>query len=370
MHCTQLPRPVLSATITLANNDNLGVCLHYEAVDGPPTEGAVIRSADGEFRAKSVRVGRTYIQHLYRESPAKHHRLNLVDVLHIKLWHERMGHLDWEAIKRTCCNSPLLAIKLDASEPHGTCERCIAGKAKRQTFKSSPAPFSSEPLELIHGDLVGPAETIGGKLYACVLVCDCTRYLWVFFMKSEDETLRNFETFVSITEKLTRRRLETFRSDRGGEFMSDAFTKFLEGKWHRSANLRASNTSTKWYRRTYEPDVDWWRSCHAPIRRFVERLLGGSRGHSCLRSKPFSAKRPRMESSTRVPIWPSTGHFAFSSVWLSCLGTRPQRPKEEMGPQRKTDDLHWVRIWVRGLQTMGPFYANRRCERKRSVKRV
>ena len=159
--------------------------------------------------------------------------MDSVGVLPIKLWHEHMGHLNWDAIKRTRNdNSPLLGIKLDASELHGTCDGCIAGKVKRRMFEPSPTPSSSEPLELVHGDLVGPAETmsIGGHLYAFVLACDYTRHAWVFFMKSKGETLQKFEVFVLTTEKLTGHRLKIFHSDEGGEFMSDGFMKFLEDK--------------------------------------------------------------------------------------------------------------------------------------------
>jgi len=96
-------------------------------------------------------------------------------------------------------------------------------------FKSNP-PSTHEPLELIHADLAGPMETlsIDGFRFTLVLICDCSKHIWVFLMKSKDETLRNFMAFVLSIEKLTGRKIKIFRSDRGGEFMSDAFNKFLE----------------------------------------------------------------------------------------------------------------------------------------------
>ena len=179
------------------------------------------------------------------------------------MWHERMGHLNWEAIKCTRHdNSPLLGIRLNASEPHGTCEGCIAGKAKQRIFKSSPTSSSSEPLELIHADLVGPAETmsIGGHRYAFVLVCDNTKHVWTFFMKSKDETLRKFKVFVSTIEKLTGLRLKIFRSDRGGEFMSDAFTEFLE-----------ENGITR------QTSAPWTPQQNGTAERMNQTLIGGAR---------------------------------------------------------------------------------------------
>jgi transposase InsO family protein len=126
-------------------------------------------------------------------------------------------------------DSPLLGIKLDLSEPHGTCEGCIAGKEKRRTFKSS-SNRTSEPLEIIHSDLAGPMESvsIGGNRYFVIFLDGATSHVWVVFMKTKDQTLGVFKTFTAMIQKLTGRNIKIFRSDRGGEFMSEAFSKFLE----------------------------------------------------------------------------------------------------------------------------------------------
>ena len=142
-----------------------------------------------------------------------------------------MGHLNWDAIK--CVHSdkpPLLSIKLDTSELRGACDGCIAGKGQCRTFKSSKEPRASEPLELIHSDLAGPMETIsiGGKHYFCLFIDDCTRYVWIILMRRKSETFKAFKAFVMAIEKSTGQTIRFFRSDRGGEFMSDKFSEFLK----------------------------------------------------------------------------------------------------------------------------------------------
>ena len=145
-----------------------------------------------------------------------------------------MGHLNWEAIKTAWSdNPPLRGVKLDASDPpHETCPGCAAGKAKRRMFKSagSRRTRSTKPIERIHADLAGPMEvnSLGGKRYACVFTCDHTSHAWVYLLKSKDKTLDTFKRFVTMIEKLTSLKIKFFRSDRGGEFMSDKFTRFLE----------------------------------------------------------------------------------------------------------------------------------------------
>ena len=50
----------------------------------------------------------------------------------------------------------------------------------------------------------------------------------MYFLKSKDKTLKTFKAFVNMIETLTGLRIRFFRSDRGGEFMSEEFTQFLE----------------------------------------------------------------------------------------------------------------------------------------------
>ena len=182
-----------------------------------------------QFCTISTRNGPYYWHHLFSQNPDET-RLNVVKTLPIRTWHEQMGHLNWDVIKWTRHgDSPLIGIKLDLSEPHGPCDGCIAGKEKCHTFKSSGCR-ASEPLKIIHADLAGPMETIsiGGYHYFIVYLDDNTCRVWVVFMKSKDETLEVTEKFVQTIEKCTGWTIRTFRSDRGGEFMSAAFSRFLE----------------------------------------------------------------------------------------------------------------------------------------------
>ena len=186
----------------------------------------------GNIQFPAIRLGNAYWIHLYSEKPPGASALNAVETVSIKTLHERMGHLNWDAIKRLRIDStpPFSGISLDTSEPpRGTCAGCAEGKGKRPTFKSKSGPRSSEPIERIHADLTGPfEEALRHYRYACVFNCDCTRHVWVYFLRSKDQTLRTFQSFVTMVEKQTGRQIKFFRSDRGGEFMSKEFDKFLE----------------------------------------------------------------------------------------------------------------------------------------------
>ena len=110
----------------------------------------------GDLRFKGFKTGTLYTCSLYSELPVQAQlggRLNAVQALPIKTWHDCMGHLNCEAIKAVKNhpdNPPILGVRLDASDPpHGTCSGCVEGKAKRAEFKSSPnrRMRSSFPIE-------------------------------------------------------------------------------------------------------------------------------------------------------------------------------------------------------------------------------
>ena len=177
-------------------------------------------------------LGNAYWLHLYPEKPLG--ALKAVETISIKTLHECMGHLHWDAIKHLKIDStpPFTGVALDASDiPKGTCPGCAAGKGKRPIFKSRSGPRSSRPFKCIHADLTGPFdEAIGGYCYACVFNDDCSRHVWVYYLKTKDQTLRTFRSFVSMVENQTGYQLVFFQSDRGGEFMSKEFDDFLEEK--------------------------------------------------------------------------------------------------------------------------------------------
>jgi hypothetical protein len=110
--------------------------------------GAIISNTPGKFSSTGILVGSTYFHSLNLKSPNSI-RLNVIAALPVKLWHKHMGHLNWDAIKYAQHNKkyPLLSIKLDSSEPCGTCDGCMARKDRHHIFKSSGSR-ASEPLTI------------------------------------------------------------------------------------------------------------------------------------------------------------------------------------------------------------------------------
>ena len=110
------------------------------------------------------------------------------------------------------------------------CEGCVFGKHKRDSFPSGMANRASLPLELVHSDLCGPMRenSLGGKKYFLTFIDDCTRKIWIYFLKQKSEAFGVFKTFKALVEKQSGRELKALRSDQGGEYMSGEFEAFLK----------------------------------------------------------------------------------------------------------------------------------------------
>ncbi|GJR22252.1 putative ribonuclease H-like domain-containing protein [Tanacetum coccineum] len=112
-----------------------------------------------------------------------------------------MGTLKHEQAGKSWNWSMRLPSKL--SQMNTTGVACtIKGKQHKASYKAITAVSTiSEPLQLLHMDLFGPTSirSIDHKYYSLVVTDDFSRFSWVFFLGTKDETfylLRDFITFV------------------------------------------------------------------------------------------------------------------------------------------------------------------------------
>ena len=131
------------------------------------------------------------------------------------VWHGRLGHVNYDTLRRLINMECLPNFKID---PNHKCENCVESKLTRTSFQSIER--SSEPLELIHSDICDLKfiQTRGGKKYFLTLIDNCTRYCYVYLLRSKDEALEMFQHFMNEVENQLDRKIKVIRSDRGGEY--------------------------------------------------------------------------------------------------------------------------------------------------------
>lgn len=81
------------------------------------------------------------------------------------------------------------------------------------------------PLELIHADIFGPTRTssVSNKKYFLLFVDDFTRMMWIYFLSEKSEAFSFFLQFKALVERQSGCLIKTLRTDRGGEFIYNAF---------------------------------------------------------------------------------------------------------------------------------------------------
>lgn len=99
-------------------------------------------------------------------------------------WHRRLGHANYQVMKRMHAGA-VVGVTFDDDDSEITqCEVCAKGKQTKKPFKLSETE-SSEILELIHSDLMGPQNTrsIGHALYLLTFIDNFSRKVFVFFFE-------------------------------------------------------------------------------------------------------------------------------------------------------------------------------------------
>ncbi|KAG7572544.1 Ribonuclease H-like superfamily [Arabidopsis suecica] len=154
-------------------------------------------------------------------------RLYLTTISESSRWHARLGHVNLETIKS------MIQRELGNGIPHVTfkkevCGSCLLGKQARRVFPQATSYQETKELELIHGDLCGPItpSTSAGNRYIFVLIDDYSRYMWTILLKEKGDAFVKFKNFKQLVEQESGASIKTFRTDRGGEFVSQEFNAF------------------------------------------------------------------------------------------------------------------------------------------------
>ncbi|MCO5581903.1 hypothetical protein L7F22_035792 [Adiantum nelumboides] len=119
-----------------------------------------------------------------------------------ELWHARFGHVGYGSLM--------------------TLQRHNMDGSVRATRK----------LQLVHSDVCGPMRTpsVGNSLYFVTFIDEFSRFCWVYPLKAKSDVFAIFQHYVSMVENETGCKIQTLRTDRGGEYMSGAFKDFLGKK--------------------------------------------------------------------------------------------------------------------------------------------
>ncbi|UYV78168.1 hypothetical protein LAZ67_16000354 [Cordylochernes scorpioides] len=105
-------------------------------------------------------------------------------------------------------------------------------KSSKKPFKIIEKIQTSQSLELLHIDLIGPIkeESIGKARFILTIVYDYSRKLFTRFLKAKSETQEILKEFIEYIENTTNKIIKKFRSDNGTEFNNQELESYLKRK--------------------------------------------------------------------------------------------------------------------------------------------
>nr|GFA82894.1 putative ribonuclease H-like domain-containing protein [Tanacetum cinerariifolium] len=98
----------------------------------------------------------------------------------------------------------------------------------KASCKSKPVSSVSQPLQRLHMDLFGPTfvKSLNKKSYCLVVTDDYSRFSWVFFLATKDDTSTILKTFITGIENHINLKVKIIRSDNGTEFKNKDLNQF------------------------------------------------------------------------------------------------------------------------------------------------
>ncbi|GKA77610.1 putative ribonuclease H-like domain-containing protein [Tanacetum coccineum] len=149
-----------------------------------------------------------------------------------KLWHRRLGHINFKTMNKLVKGNLVRGLPSKLFENNQTCVACQKGKQHRASCKSKTVSSISQPLHMLHMDLFGPTfvKSLMKKMYCLVVIDDYSRFSWVFFLATKDETSGILKSFITGVENLIDQRVKVIRCDNGTEFKNKETNHFYERK--------------------------------------------------------------------------------------------------------------------------------------------
>nr|GEU93460.1 Gag-Pol polyprotein [Tanacetum cinerariifolium] len=158
------------------------------------------------------------------------------------LWHRRLNHLNFGTINDLARKDLVRELPRLKFEKDHLCSACQLGKSKKHTHKPKAENTNLEVLNTLHMDLCGPmrVQTINGKKYILVIVDDYSRFTWVKFLRSKDETPEVVIKVITQIQVGLNKIVRYVRTDNGTEFVNHTMTEYYEriGIFHQKTVLR------------------------------------------------------------------------------------------------------------------------------------
>nr|GEW27045.1 retrovirus-related Pol polyprotein from transposon TNT 1-94 [Tanacetum cinerariifolium] len=162
------------------------------------------------------------------------------------------------------------------------------GKSTKKTHKPKSEDTNQEKLYLLRMDLCGSmrVKSVNGKKYILVIVDDYSRFTWVKFLRSKDETLDFIIKFLKMIQVRLNVPVRRIRTDNGIEFVNQTLRDYYKevGISHETSVAHSSQQNRVVERRNHTWAEAVATACFTQNRSII-RLRHGKTPYELLHSK-------------------------------------------------------------------------------------
>ncbi|GJY67577.1 putative ribonuclease H-like domain-containing protein [Tanacetum coccineum] len=147
-------------------------------------------------------------------------------------WHRRLGHINFKTMNKLVKGNLVKGLPSKIFKNDHSCVACQKGKQHKASYNTKLVNSINKPLHMLHMDLFGPTnvKSLIKKSYCIVVTDDFSRFSWVFFLATKDETSGILKTFITEIENQLDHKVKVIRSDNGTEFKNSIMNQFCEIK--------------------------------------------------------------------------------------------------------------------------------------------
>ncbi|GJY91293.1 retrovirus-related pol polyprotein from transposon TNT 1-94 [Tanacetum coccineum] len=146
------------------------------------------------------------------------------------LWHHRLNHLNFVTLNDLTRKDLVRGLPWLKFEKDHLCSVCQLGKSRKATHKPKTINTIMEVLHTLHMDLCGSmrVQSINGKKYILVIVDDYSRFTWMKFLRSKDETPAFVINLLKQLQVGLNKTIKFIRIDNGTEFVNEDLIDYYE----------------------------------------------------------------------------------------------------------------------------------------------
>ncbi|GJU86441.1 retrovirus-related pol polyprotein from transposon TNT 1-94 [Tanacetum coccineum] len=146
------------------------------------------------------------------------------------LWHRQLNHLNFGTINDLAQKDLVRGLPRLKFEKHHLCSACQLRKSQKYSHKPKTENTNLEVLNTLYMDLCGPmrVQTINGKKYIVVIVDDYSRFTWVKFLRSKNETPEFIIRFLKQIQVSLKKIVRYICTDNGTEFVNQFLIEYYE----------------------------------------------------------------------------------------------------------------------------------------------